>query len=203
LARRCNHPTPSGPCANGVASASRCAAGHPSSPATVSGANVAAAGHDADPFADEPAPRAAKTGGIVPGRLDDDAIHTYTHGQCHALALAVHEETGWPIEWAGRPVCVFDEDCPPEDWPDGTCPCQVDHVVVRRPDGLLLDAHGPRTDLDVLSDTLDPGVAVLRPADPDRVRELHTAFDWQTPDMGTARTFVRQLLADDHDEAFA
>jgi hypothetical protein len=31
------------------------------------------------------------------GAINDSVIHTFTHGQCHSLAGAVLEMTGWPV----------------------------------------------------------------------------------------------------------
>lgn len=59
-------------------------------------------------------------------RLDETAMIWLTHGQCHALALALHSETAWPLMG-----CNHGDDGVPE------------HVFVRRPDGRGLDACGP------------------------------------------------------------
>lgn len=34
---------------------------------------------------------------LTEGVLDDAARHTFTHGHCHSLALALHAETGFPL----------------------------------------------------------------------------------------------------------
>ncbi|MCG8920294.1 hypothetical protein L6E12_31445 [Actinokineospora sp. PR83] len=56
----------------------------------------------------------------------------FDYGYCGALALALHERTGWPIVGLrGR---------------DG----YASHYLVRRPDGRLVDGHGARTEVAVM-----------------------------------------------------
>lgn len=54
-------------------------------------------------------------------------------GYCHALALAVHERTGWPVVGLGE-----------RSFSDSS------HYLVRRPDGMLVDVRGVRAEADVL-----------------------------------------------------
>ncbi|SFW50377.1 hypothetical protein [Amycolatopsis australiensis] len=54
----------------------------------------------------------------------------FDYGYCHGLALALHEETGWPLV-----QLEFDGD--------------ELHYLVRRPDGMLVDAHGARPEDEV------------------------------------------------------
>lgn len=63
--------------------------------------------------------------------LSEDKCERYLYGDCVLLALAVHARTGWEV------VRIVDGD--PDD-PD------VDHVLVRMPDGRLLDAAGAHSD---------------------------------------------------------
>lgn len=58
----------------------------------------------------------------------------YTEGDCWALALAVHRMTGWPLTALG----YADEDSTPREERGWV------HVVVRMPDGQLLDVRGIR-----------------------------------------------------------
>ena len=37
------------------------------------------------------------------GVIDETALRAFRCGQCHALALALHELTGWPIKGLGDP----------------------------------------------------------------------------------------------------
>src|SRR5579859_1723892 len=45
------------------------------------------------------------------GVLDDRAVRAFLGGQCHALALALHARTGWPLAWVeddeGEPKHCF------------------------------------------------------------------------------------------------
>ncbi|SDN14184.1 hypothetical protein SAMN04488074_13632 [Lentzea albidocapillata subsp. violacea] len=63
----------------------------------------------------------------------DSVSDVYRYGYCHALALTLNERTGWPI------VGLYTKK-------HG----HMDHFLVRRPDGLLLDVTGAHTDVEVL-----------------------------------------------------
>lgn len=64
---------------------------------------------------------------VTPGVLDHAALHVYTHGQCAALARALHDATGWPLMLA---VWTSDKG---ED---------AIHFYVERPDGRVVDITG-------------------------------------------------------------
>lgn len=66
-----------------------------------------------------------------------EKINRYLFGECYRLAMAVSRLTGWPM-------VVIDLDLDVEDRADG--PHGLPHVVVRMPDGRLLDAEGPHSD---------------------------------------------------------
>jgi hypothetical protein len=56
-------------------------------------------------------------------RMEGDDYELFTEGDCHHLALALHERTGWPLMIvSGRST--------------------VEHAFVMRPDGLALDING-------------------------------------------------------------
>ena len=59
--------------------------------------------------------------------IDAATVYRYLNGQCHALALVIHERTGWPIVGARSGA-----------W-------SVWHVAVRHPSGRLLDVEGLHT----------------------------------------------------------
>lgn len=65
---------------------------------------------------------------IIPGVIDPDSEYVFTNGQCHALAMALHQATGWPL-YRVKPRGY---DCCP------TCA----HWMVGLPDGRLLDIMG-------------------------------------------------------------
>jgi len=56
--------------------------------------------------------------GADPGETERD-LRTWAHGQCALLAQRMHELSGWPILKLG-----------------------IDHFLVQRPDGALVDAYG-------------------------------------------------------------
>ena len=70
---------------------------------------------------------------LTPGVLDSEAKYVFSSGQCLALAVAVSEQTGWPVHLRmGR-------------GPIGRSRKDVDYVIhatVLTPDGKHLDAHG-------------------------------------------------------------
>ncbi|GLY55197.1 hypothetical protein [Lentzea sp. NBRC 102530] len=71
----------------------------------------------------------------------------FEYGQCHALALALHARTGWPI--VGLHSSKLGD---------------TSHYLVRRPDGLLVDVRGTRTEQEVLEqwDAGYPGFYTVR-----------------------------------------
>lgn len=115
---------------------------------------------------------------ITPGVLDDAAFAAFTQGQCHALALAIHEETGWPTYG-----CEDGEG-------------DLEHLVVKTPDGRILDISGAHQ----LEDFLElehhscPDPDFLVELDPEGVRALGEEPDWRAPEVDVARSFVRPLL---------
>ncbi|OEV09349.1 hypothetical protein AN218_23120 [Streptomyces nanshensis] len=130
---------------------------------------------------------------VTPGRLDDAARRAFSEGQCHALAQAVSEVTGWPM------AALIDADC--ADLydkcgldglgADGVCICQINHLVAVRPeDGALIDidgAHHP----DMLREEMGSDLVPL-------TEELWEAITrcaaFRVPDMPVARTLVEPLL---------
>jgi len=106
-------------------------------------------------------------------------VRAYTSGQCHALSLALHEATGWPI------VGAEDEEL------------DICHFFVRTPDGRLVDitgAHDPRRAIQLEHMTFCPGVEYLTEQAPERVAALGDEPGWRKPDLETARSFVAPLL---------
>jgi hypothetical protein len=64
---------------------------------------------------------------VYPGIIDNEAIGAFTTGQCHALALEIHERTGW--ELCGFFGYYEDDDSP-------------GHVGVCTPEGYVVDVQG-------------------------------------------------------------
>ncbi|KIF05177.1 hypothetical protein PL81_14640 [Streptomyces sp. RSD-27] len=128
---------------------------------------------------------------VTPGRLDDAAREAFTRGQCHAMALALHEVTGWPTAALLTADCYgIDSLC--GDDADDECPCRIGHVVVTRPDGAHVDingAHVPGT----VPDCEDAPALAMTEAHWQVIRSTPT---WRDADMPLARTFVKPLLAE-------
>ncbi len=117
---------------------------------------------------------------VTPGVIDDEARSAYISGQCHALALALHEATGWQI-WGSE-----DEEF------------DIVHVAVRDPQGRFHDITG-RYDVDDYLEEEHCGAYggdadFLVQLHPDEVRAFGDEEGWREPDLETARSFVRPLL---------
>lgn len=112
---------------------------------------------------------------VEPGVIDEAAITCFTRGQCHALALAIHEQTGWPLIQAG-----WDEKSGPDHW------------LVRHPSGKLLDITGLSDESEVCEfwGKVWPGSV----EDLDHVWN-DRSFGYAEPLMGNARSFVDVVLS--------
>jgi hypothetical protein len=110
VSARCGHPTPDGPCRNQVASAGRCAAGHPTTPrpaaTTATGASTAAA----DPLAPPPSsggppPELATVVDAFATRADARHAAQMPKGACGAMSYRFAEaceQAGLPARVAGH-----------------------------------------------------------------------------------------------------
>ena len=111
---------------------------------------------------------------ITPGVLDDAARYAFSAGHCHALALAIHERTGWPmLAMSGRYSAYKD----------------LQHVVVVMPDGKWLDVQGPR----------DPEEELHRhkqAINADEVSNMGRIRHWKNPQLEIAREFVDAVFAE-------
>ena len=74
--------------------------------------------------------------------FDEGAVELYTNGFCHALALALHERTGWPL------VAIWGM--------EGRRPCLA-HVAVEHPrsPNAIVDVRGVRDLGDAMADYWD------------------------------------------------
>ena len=90
---------------------------------------------------------------VEPDRITDDARELFGHRHCVLLGVEIHRQTGWPL-------AVVDMFQPGEGW-------SWAHVVCRRPDGLLVDIDGARTDRDLIDDRTRDGYEL-----PMRVRDI-------------------------------
>lgn len=74
-----------------------------------------------------------KPSDLTPGILDGYALHAFKYGACGALAIAIHDATGWPI------VAITDAHNVHDGKAGGG---SAMHWTVRRPDGMLVDVDG-------------------------------------------------------------
>lgn len=127
---------------------------------------------------------------VTAGVVDDAARSLFRQGQCHALALALWEATGWTIVAETSPYCSFDEDCL-DMFDDGMCGCQLEHLMVRDPDGWVYDICGQHDPDGVCDD--DNELVEVSAGHLDDIC-VHSRF-WRRPDVVLARSFVPHVLA--------
>lgn len=112
------------------------------------------------------------------GNCYPEPVDVFTHGQCHALARALHDLTGWQIVL----LCYtpFEGPSTEYDW---------DHAVVRAPDGDLIDIEGRGA----RERWLPRGLTVERDVD----REVIEQIGYSIPDDhdAAARAFANAVLA--------
>lgn len=119
------------------------------------------------------------------GELDDTATKAFSEGQCHALARAVHERTGWPIavRYQAEASDTGLAQSAENHW---------DHAYVVHPSGKVLDVHGLQS-----KEELDRRLGDDWPAEHQQVP--HDWPHWKSPGirrpaMKVARSFVDPLL---------
>ncbi|MER7937853.1 MULTISPECIES: hypothetical protein [unclassified Streptomyces] len=129
---------------------------------------------------------------LTTGQLDRTAQMAFVAGQCHALARALSEATGWPMAVLISDSCSYDPDmCSySDDAYGGLCACRFEHVVVRRPDGALVDIRGAFLPATV------PGWEGQQAIDLDEHgwQFLCRSPAWRRPAVEVARTFTAPLL---------
>ncbi|MER5482581.1 hypothetical protein ABT024_05105 [Streptomyces sp. NPDC002812] len=127
---------------------------------------------------------------VTPGQLNDAAREAFTKGQCHAMALALTEVTGWPTTALLTAECLGCDSMCIGDAHD-ECPCRIGHIVVTRPDGAHVDINGAHTPGTV------PGFqdAPALPMTEAHWKAIRSTSTWRDADMPVARTFVKPLLA--------
>lgn len=107
---------------------------------------------------------------ITPGVIDDAARFAFTAGHCHALALAIHEHTGWPMLAMSSKHSMRDI---------------LQHVVVVMPDGRWLDINGPQN---------PEHRWLFKRMSADEVANMSQLEYWDDPQTEVARDFVQPLL---------
>jgi hypothetical protein len=95
--------------------------------------------------ASQPTTRRGLTEAVISTRrATDDALEWYGYGNCHILAGALHEVSGWPFA-----IVAGDE--------NSGSPKVIVHVGVMTPDGRFLDIAGAREHSEVLRQYASPG----------------------------------------------
>lgn len=128
---------------------------------------------------------------VVTGQLDDQARNAFTSGQCHAMARALSGVTGWPMAVLISDECSYDPDLCDDSRDDELCACRLEHVVVVRPDGKLVDVNGAHHPGQVPGFEGKQYVALLEGDWEFICRSPH----WRRPALAIARTFTAAVLA--------
>jgi len=136
---------------------------------------------------------------VTPGVLNHDAIDAFTHGQCHALAIALGEALDAPLAAVVAWEYKYDDQW--EDIANGGADLGVlaevwHHVVVVLDDDRFLDATGVRSCEEVLFEcgATDPDLFEIVPVTADQLTALHRFGGGVAPDVEVARTFVPAVL---------
>lgn len=107
---------------------------------------------------------------IEPGVLDQRAVFAYRNGQCHAMGIALNDETGWPL------VAI--------ESTEGV----VEHVCVRRDDGRLVDVRGAHYEEELV------GESRAVPIDRRAIDKLVQEGGWASPAVEEAAGLVPAVL---------
>jgi hypothetical protein len=110
---------------------------------------------------------------VQPGVLDRRAVAAFTLGQCHGMALALHERTGWPM------VAAYDA--------HGSC----QHVLANAGDDRFVDITGARSRAQLLAES---SFDSIEPIDRPAVQALTTQAGWAAADPAAAQPWVDQVI---------
>jgi len=126
---------------------------------------------------------------LTPGILDGAAEGAFRYGACSALAIALHDATGWPI------VAITDAHNVHDGRAGGGSAL---HWTVRRPDGLLVDvagAHEPARLVAEYMDEADDGAAAWGISSRADAEEWYREGASSAIPLALARTFVDAVVA--------
>lgn len=126
---------------------------------------------------------------LTPGVLDGYARRAFKYGGCGALALALHDATGWPI------VAITDHHNVFEDGQAGGGSAL--HWTVRHPDGRLIDidgAHDPDELVEAYHGDADDGQAAAGKSCREDVVEWYIECQGEPIPVALAASFVSPLL---------
>lgn len=126
---------------------------------------------------------------LTPGVLDGYAMRAFKYGACGALAIVLHEATGWPIVAITDAHNVYDGEAG-----GGSAM----HWTVQLPDGRLLDVDGAHEADDLVEQyagEADDGEAAAGLSTREDAWEWYGESQGEPIPLELARTFVAPVLA--------
>lgn len=126
---------------------------------------------------------------LTPGVLDEYARRAFKYGACAALALAIHQQKGWPL------VAITDAHNVYAGQAGGGSAL---HYAVRRPDGLLVDVDGTHTEADLISEyegEADDGQAAAGTTTVADIEEWYVENQGEPIPVRLAASFVAAVVA--------
>jgi hypothetical protein len=133
--------------------------------------------------------RGLNPGDLTPGVIDGSARRIFKYGGCGALAIAIHDATGWPI------VAITDSHNVFEDGTAGGGSAL--HWTVRRPDGKLIDidgAHSPEDLVEEYNSEADEGQAAAGISTREDAAEWYIEAQGEPIPVSLAARFVQVVL---------
>lgn len=127
-------------------------------------------------------------GAVEIGVIDERAVRAFTRGQCHALALALHEKKGWDLYGL---FSKYNFENFPIDIEDGLI--TPSHVIVRSDKGEYIDIMG------IGADCRWSHRAELVPVQKGHVLQYED-IDYLEPEMEVANKFVEPVLGLVHEQ---
>ena len=125
---------------------------------------------------------------LTPGVIDGSAARIFRYGACGALAIAIHDATGWPI------VAITDAHNVENGRAGGGSAL---HWTVRRPDGKLIDIDGAHDQGDLVEEFMgdaDDGEAAAGVSTRGDAEEWYIEAQGEPIPVELAATFVDAVL---------
>jgi hypothetical protein len=116
---------------------------------------------------------------VIPGLINKQAVEVFTYGQCHALALEIHKETGWEI------AAFVDKDN------------DFYHIFNISDQKEIVDIFGRNkvSKYREVSPLIDDDFrGIVRNLDPKIVASYGPRNDWLKPDLELAKKFVQAVI---------
>jgi hypothetical protein len=126
---------------------------------------------------------------LTPGVIDGYAERAFKYGACGALAIALHDATGWPV------VAITDSHNVEDGRAGGGSAL---HWTVKHPSGKLLDIDGLHDPADLVSEyagEADNGEAAAGVSSRADVVEWYVESQGEPIPVSLANTFVDAVLA--------